>query len=362
MQMSVDVKFAGVLHHIGVLRGTGLLLGVWTSAEIATTSSTGIPAVKVPVNAMRPGHTYRARVRHKDATGRWSFWSDAIQFVPSAPDVTVYQNVLRVSEVNYHPGIPTPAELASAGWNPAWDEEDFEFIEVRNISALPQDMTDIRFTKGMDFDFPPGFTIPAGGHAVLVKTPAAFAIRYPGIPVAGTYGTGNLSNAGEEIKLSDGAGVAIISFTYDDLAPWPASPDGTGPTLVLKTPAKPGLAHNDPAEWRASSSPNGNPGGSDGYTYNIWAAGYPGIGNRDADADGDGFSNHLEYALATDPTLPGTDHTPTAQFTEVSGLTEETAGWNTRKPAGRRHCATAAELFSGLQVSFSDKLFTGRAG
>ena len=324
------------------------LESVWTSAEIATASPTGIPAVKVPVSAMRPGHTYRARVRHRDATGRWSFWSEPMQFVPSAPDLTVYQNVLRVSEINYHPGIPTPPELASAGWNPAWDEEDFEFIEVRNISAFPQDMTDIRFTKGVDFDFAPGFTIPAGGYAVLVKTPAAFAIRYPGVAIAGTYGTANLSNAGEEVKLSYGAGVAIVDFTYDDIAPWPSAPDGTGPTLVLRTPAKPGLDHNDATEWRASYLPNGNPGGSDGYTFNIWAASHPGIGNRDADDDYDGFSNRLEYALFGDPNSYSASLMPTAQFSEVSGLTYATLTYTRRSEA-------EDTVFS---VQFSDELMT----
>ncbi len=319
------------------------LESIWTSAEIATASPAGIPAVKIPVVAMRPGHTYRARVRHKDTTGRWSFWSDAVQFIPSPPDVTVYQNALRVVEVNYNPAIPTPAELANPGWNAAWDEQDMEFLVVRNISALAQDMTDLRFTKGVDYDFTPGFTIPAGGEAVLVKTPAAFAIRYPGIPVAGTYGIGNLSNAGEEIKLSYGAGVSIISFTYLDRLPWPSSPDGTGPTLVLRTPAKPGLDHNDPAEWRPSDLPYG-----DLMNYATWASRNPGLSGPGGDDDNDGFDNRLEYALFGDPYKSSTLRAPTAEFSVISGQTYATLTFTRRSEAGD----------TAFAVQFSGELMT----
>ena len=321
---------------------------LWRSAEISTASPTNIADVRVPAGVMRTGHTYRARVRHKDSTGRWSFWSAPLQFVPSLPDVAVYVNSLRITEINYNPGAPTAAELASPGWNVLWNNEDFEFIELRNISGTPIDLTDVRFTKGINYDFTAGTMLGAGPSAVLVKNPAAFAIRYPGVASAGTYGADNLANGGEEVKLSFGAGVPIIEFTYDDAAPWPATPDGTGPTLVLKTPTKPALNHGDPLEWRASYADKGNPGGSDGYNYNLWAAGYPGLGSKDDDDDKDGTPNRLEYAFATNPANPGSSRVPTAQFADISGQTYATLTFTRRSEAEDTTFA----------VQFSDELLT----
>ncbi|MBP7949866.1 MAG: lamin tail domain-containing protein [Verrucomicrobiales bacterium] len=293
---------------------------VWRSAEIPTASGTGIPDVRVPGSALRSGHTYRARVRHKDSTGRWSFWSEPLQFVTSAPDVSVYASALRISEINYNPGAVTPAESAAPGWNPLWSEQDFEFIELRNVGDVALDLTDIRFTKGIDFDFPPAFTLAAGGNAVVVKNPAAFAIRYPSVTIAGSYGSDSLANRGEELKLSFGAGTPIIQFNYEDAAPWPSSPDGDGPTLVLKTPSKPALDHGDPAEWRASYLPNGQPGDNDFMSYATWALLNAVAGNPGDDADHDGYDNRLEYALMGNPAESSTQRAPVAEFSEVSGL------------------------------------------
>ena len=39
--------------------------------------------------------------------------------------------------------------------------------------------------------------------------------------------------------------------------------------------------------------------------FDEWAAGFPGLGGRSSDDDGDGRSNHDEYLLGSDPTVPG---------------------------------------------------------
>jgi hypothetical protein len=50
---------------------------VWTSPEITTFHN----EIKVPSDAVHVGGTYRARVRMKDSIGRWSRWSEPVQFV-----------------------------------------------------------------------------------------------------------------------------------------------------------------------------------------------------------------------------------------------------------------------------------------
>ncbi len=56
---------------------------VWESPE----SGTFQPDVTIPPDKFQVGHSYRARVRMKDGTGRWSHWSPAVQFSvsPAAP-------------------------------------------------------------------------------------------------------------------------------------------------------------------------------------------------------------------------------------------------------------------------------------
>ena len=55
---------------------------VWTSAEIAPFAN----AVAIPAYSITSGMRCRARVRMKDDTGRWSRWSEAVEFTsgPSA--------------------------------------------------------------------------------------------------------------------------------------------------------------------------------------------------------------------------------------------------------------------------------------
>ena len=133
----------------------------------------------------------------------------------------------------YHPAPATPAEFAAG-----FSDEDFEFIEVRNVGPSNVELTDVRFTKGIDFDFPAGTMLATGAVTLVVKNAAAFALRYgSGKPVAGSYGTDALSNGGERLKLSYGAGTTIRDFTYGTVAPWPPEADGAGYSLVLKQPS-----------------------------------------------------------------------------------------------------------------------------
>ena len=50
---------------------------VWESAELPAF----VAQVHIPQGACKAGRTYRARVRHKDNSGRWSHWSESVEFV-----------------------------------------------------------------------------------------------------------------------------------------------------------------------------------------------------------------------------------------------------------------------------------------
>lgn len=260
-----------------------------------------------PLVSARPGRTYRARVRHRDTAGRWSHWSLPLQFIAATPDVSIYQNALVISEIMYNPPAPTGSEL-----NTSSENDDFEFIEIQNVGTQTIDLTDVRFTKGIDFDFPAGTQINPGEFLLIVKNLDAFEARYgPGLPVVGSYGNDNLSNGGEQIKLSLGAGTAILDFIYDDQLPWPLNPDGLGSSLVLAQPTT--LPdHNLPQNWQTSPTPGGTPGQEDnGLTYQSWATTNSLTGLPGDDDDGDGVSNLLEFALNGDPNSPDPSILPT---------------------------------------------------
>ena len=50
---------------------------IWQSPE----APTFVPQIRIPPTICAPARTYRARVRHKDVTGRWSHWSEPVEFV-----------------------------------------------------------------------------------------------------------------------------------------------------------------------------------------------------------------------------------------------------------------------------------------
>jgi hypothetical protein len=252
-------------------------------------SSSGGANLDLPTSALRPGKTYRVRVRHFDDTGRGSHWSEAIEFVAGDPDVTPFRDGLVISEIMYHP----------AG------DELLEFIEIQNVGTTTLDLTGVRFTKGIDFDFPDGTTIAAGAYFLVVADLPAFEAKYgPGLPIAGQWETGDrLSNGGENLKLSLGLGSAIHEFIYEDEMPWPVAADGAGYSLTMGCPVR-GIDHSDAATWRASVALDGSPGGSDRVSFEDWLA-VNGLSPEDGlnDIDGDGISAIIEYVTGTNPNV-----------------------------------------------------------
>ena len=255
----------------------------WESGAIAPFAA----EIAVPTVALRPGRTYRARVRHLDATGRASHWSVPVEFVAGDPDATPFRDGLVISEIMYNP--------AGGG--------ALEFVEIHNVSAAAIDLTGARFTKGVDFDFPDGTSIASGAYLLVVADIAAFEAEYGvGLPIAGQWQSGDqLSNGGENLKLSLGLGTAIHEFEYDDEAPWPTAPDGNGYSLTLAC-AESGVDHADAAKWRASVATGGSPGASDGVALAGWLASHGlAAGDQLTDNDSDGNPALIEYAAGTDP-------------------------------------------------------------
>ncbi|MGB0386541.1 MAG: lamin tail domain-containing protein [Ardenticatenaceae bacterium] len=148
-----------------------------------------------------------------------------------------------ISELMYH-----PAEVGTE--YPSFDDrEDAEFIELHNFGGSAVDLSAWSFTDGVEYAFPAGSSIAAGGFVVLAQDAAKFEAVYGFVP-AGEY-SGKLSNGGETVALSDGLGALVDSVTYDDEGLWAITPDELGPSLELIALA---ASHDDPANWAASTA------------------------------------------------------------------------------------------------------------
>ncbi|NCG28656.1 MAG: hypothetical protein GWP42_14060, partial [Verrucomicrobiales bacterium] len=269
---------------------------VWDSGELTTFSS----LVTFPTVALRPGHTYRVRVQHTDDTNRSSHWSEPIEFIAGEPDVMPYKESLMITEVMYN---------SQAG-------SSLEFIELKNVGKDSLSLTDVRFTKGIDFDFPLGTILGPGKFALVVNDLAEFQKAYgEGIPVVGEWDPDDsLSNGGEQVKLSFGAGTEIHNFTYDDDFPWPESADGAGRSLVLRAPSSsPRPDHEFADNWRPSRLIGGSPGSDDELSFDSWREAFfilpeledLSVSGNDGDPDNDGMSNFIEFFFGGHPKESG---------------------------------------------------------
>lgn len=149
---------------------------------------------------------------------------------------------LRITEIMYQP--------------PGGDA--YEFVEFMNVGSTPINLSGLSW-DGIDYRFPEGTPmLPAGECRVLASAvkPLAFFQRYPEVQVAGYFG-GKLSDLGERLAIKDRTGKVITSVAYRAVPGWPAAASGGGASLeCINANGDP----DDPANWRASSSPGGSPG------------------------------------------------------------------------------------------------------
>jgi hypothetical protein len=171
-----------------------------------------------------------------------------------------------------------PVVFKEIMYNPDWPDggsytnEQYEYIELYNISTESVNLQGWKFTNGIDFTFPEDTTVtmPAGGYILVVREPDAFELRYPSVDVEKIFGPyeGQLSNAGESLELGMPNGdtnsneelyyIRIDRVNYSDgshpedcpggVDLWPPEADGEGLSLHRIVVDNYG---NDPDNWRA---------------------------------------------------------------------------------------------------------------
>jgi len=180
-----------------------------------------------------------------------------------------------INEIMYHPDWPAGG---------SYENDQYEYIELYNTSSGSVTLYDYaegepwKFTDGIDFTFPASpneVTVPAGGYILVVKNPAAFAWRYPGVSSSIVFGPydGKLANGGEKVQIGmpgdEDAGtryyIRVDRVSYSDgshpqdcpggVDLWPTEADGGVKSLTRTNPE---LYGNDPNNWTGASPSPGS--------------------------------------------------------------------------------------------------------
>lgn len=161
------------------------------------------------------------------------------------PGPSTRSTPLAISEIHYH-----PRERA--------DGRNTEFVEIHNADLVDRDLTGWRLSGSVDFAFPDGYRIPAGGYVVIARQPADLAALHGLTGVLGPFASTNgLPNNVGIVRLRDARDAIRVEVNYSHDAPWPVAADGAGPSLVL---TRPSYGEDDPRAWAPSELAGGSPG------------------------------------------------------------------------------------------------------
>ena len=183
-----------------------------------------------------------------------------------------------INEIHYHP-VERPAFNAvgdpifqSTATVADFSDDIHEFIELYNAGVAAVSLAGWRIEGGVDFTFPAGTSIAAGGYLVIGKNPARLQTVYGIAGVAGPFASKGtplvqtkLSNGSDTVRLVTPANVVIDSVSYDSKFPWAISANALGADddfTGLNSPAyqykgrslqrvSATASSNDPANWVA---------------------------------------------------------------------------------------------------------------
>ena len=192
---------------------------------------------------------------HREMIDQWGNSPTSWVASPTTPGIVAPPATsVAISELNYHPYDPLDTELSV---DPTLTADDFEFVELVNISGEQLPLDGMHFDQGLTYTFSATTLAPAE-RVLLAKNPTAFSLRYgdSSVRLFGPY-DGEFDDLGERISMVDTSGAAVLRFDYDHTGHWPERPDGYGSTLEIVDVAG---YFNDPDNWRASAAFGGSPG------------------------------------------------------------------------------------------------------
>ncbi len=147
--LSADISLqimTGSEPHSGLVKRKYEYTDPWISPEMSTFQAN----IHIPASVVTPGKIYRLRCKMKDNTNRWSHWSAPVEFTAGKALPNDLLKHLRISEIMYN---PAPADTSKGELNV--DNDEFEFIELKNTGNTRVDLTGVSFTDGVYFTFSP---------------------------------------------------------------------------------------------------------------------------------------------------------------------------------------------------------------
>ena len=153
-------------------------------------------------------------------------------------------------------GFPLAAQVVinEIHYDPDVKMELVEFIELHNTGAGQVNLSGWQFTDGVNFTFPGGTQLAAGGYVVIAQNPTAVQAKF-GVSALGPW-VGTLANEGEKVVLKNAAGGVEDEVDYQQGFPWPIVGDPPGYSIEL---INPGFDNNLGGNWRASVADNPSP-------------------------------------------------------------------------------------------------------
>lgn len=212
----------------------------------------------------------------KHALGSSLLWLGLLLSWAAADSVVVF------NEVMYHPR----------------DDDGVEWLELHNQMGVAIDLSGWSLQGGIDYAFPAGAIIPAGGFVVVTTDPQELRSRVaPEALVLGPF-SGRLSNSGETLLLVNNSGRVLNELRYGDRGDWPVAADGADVTLAK---LRANRQSDDPVNWTWSEQAGGTPGAANFAEDQMPMRGI--CFNEMASVAADEF--YMELAQVSDMELPG---------------------------------------------------------
>jgi len=183
--------------------------------------------------------TYEVQLKVEDTNNKWGYHYFTWEVLNL--NMQAGGNLI-INEIHYN---PIDSILTNGG---KIDDDNFEFVEVKNIGTANVVLLGKVFTKGIDLEIKTPLTIAPDSFAVFAKDSCWFEAKYGFFPDA-VY-SGKLDNGGEHLRLKGPFKEILDSLTYDDSLPWNPIPDNSEYSLAYI------LGSNDnnmPTNWAAQS-------------------------------------------------------------------------------------------------------------
>lgn len=156
----------------------------------------------------------------------------------------------------------TPGEIVinEINYNSSSEHDTGDWIELTNKGQSTIDLSNWELKDEDDnhsFIFPDGTLIGNQEFLIIAQDQSLFSSFYPSVSnIVGPMDFG-LSGGGDQVRIYNNFGTLIDSLEYDDIEPWPNSPDGNGYTLEL---INLDLDNSVASSWSSSINLYGSPG------------------------------------------------------------------------------------------------------